>query len=60
MTNFSRAKKRPARAHDRAQLAPLKRDLAWLRTRLNAGTDPLVQRYIAEVKAKIEAIRKEN
>ncbi len=59
MTNFSRAKK-PVRAHDRAQLAPLKRDLAWLQTRLNAGTDPLVRQYIADIKAKIEAIRKEN
>jgi hypothetical protein len=33
---------------DRRSLASLKRDLAWLRTRINAGTDPTVQKYIAE------------
>ena len=61
MINFSQAKKRPTRAHDRAQrLAPLRRDLAWLYSRLNAATDPLVRQYIAEIKAKIEAIQKES
>jgi hypothetical protein len=39
-------------------LASLKRDLRWLRTRLNAGTDPVVQRYITETKARIAAAAK--
>jgi hypothetical protein len=43
---------------DHRTLASLKRDLAWLRTRINAGTDPTVQKYIAETKARIAAAAK--
>jgi hypothetical protein len=39
-------------------LASLRRDLAWLYSRINAGTDPTVQKYIAETKARIAAAAK--
>jgi hypothetical protein len=39
----------------RRRLAPLQKDLAWLRTRINADTDPTVQRFITEIKNRIAA-----
>jgi hypothetical protein len=46
-----------ARANAR-RLALFKKDLAWLRTRINAHSDPLVRKLIAETEAEIAAIRR--
>jgi tRNA(Glu) U13 pseudouridine synthase TruD len=42
----------------REALAPLKADLRWLRKHINAASDPITQKYIADTKAKIAAVER--
>ena len=57
--NIVEAKKQLNGARARARrLAPFKKNLAWLRTRINARSDPLVRRLIAETEAEIAAIER--
>jgi hypothetical protein len=57
--NIVEAKRRLNGARLRARrLAPFKKDLAWLRTRINAHSDPLVRKLIAETEAEIAAINR--
>jgi hypothetical protein len=39
-------------------LADLRRDLSCLYTRINVGTNPTIQKYIAETKARIAAVER--
>jgi hypothetical protein len=53
---------RKNRQHDahtkREALAPLKADLRWLQKRINAASDPVTLRYIADIKARIAAVER--
>jgi len=49
-------KNRQHRTHKRQALAPLKADLKWLRKRINAASDPVTLKYIADIKARIAAV----
>ena len=42
----------------REALAPLKADLRWLQKRINAASDAVTLRYIADIKAKIAAVER--
>jgi hypothetical protein len=57
--NTIEAKKQLSGAHARAQrLALFKKDLAWLRTRVNAHSDPVVRGLITQIENEIAAIER--
>lgn len=50
---------RQRRTHTKREaLAPLKADLRWLRKRINAASDPVTLRYIADINARIAAVER--
>jgi hypothetical protein len=52
-------KNRQHRTHaKREALAPLKADLRGLRKRINAASDPITQKYIANIKSRIAAVER--
>jgi hypothetical protein len=54
----SREHRRHRTQAKREALAPLKADLRWLRKRINAASDPVTLRCIADIKAKIAAVER--